>query len=150
MQSAQVDLLDRRSLLPESNHRRDVGREQDAWSRIATPFGRATRRLDHARKEDFDFGWHSHAIEILLPVAGCHLVIDQRDEPNAERAPPSNDHLTMDQPVIDAVEHERHQRDRIASPPLAAARRAASSAVAPRWNTKSTSIGRLTPVTTGS
>ncbi len=134
-----------------SDHRRDVGREHDSGPRIVAPCRCETRRLGHIREDQLDFGRHPHAIEILLPVAGSYLVIHQRDEPDVERASPPDDHLAMDQPVIDAMTTGPTSA-RYGSPrrPWSAARRAASSAEAPRWNTKSTSIGRLTPVTTGS
>ena len=81
----------------------------------------------------------------LIPISneGCGT------EALGERLPPAHDDLTVDQAVIDAVERERHEDvTRIALPPASTARRAASAGGMSRLNTKSSSMARLTPVTT--
>ena len=76
------------------------------------------------------------------------MIIYQDDEIDAQRPAPTDHDLAVHQPVVDAAEHDRHQGVPIALPPASAARAAASPAERSRWKTKSTSMARLTPVTT--
>src|SRR5439155_807420 len=101
------------------------------------------------REHHIDVRRDAHAVEILLPFAGANRVVHHHDEADVERLSPAHDHLTVNQTVIDAVELDAHAAGvRIALLPASAARRAASSGGRSRWNTKSSSIARLTPVTT--
>src|SRR5215204_2587259 len=94
------------------------------------------------------FGIDGHAIKLLLPVAGRDLIVDQDDQVDPQRAAPSDHHLAVDETVVDSAEHDGHQGILIDFSPAASARAAASSGESERWNTKSTSIARFTPVMT--
>src|SRR4029077_1406605 len=79
----------------------------------------------------------------------AHRVVHQHDESHVERFPPSDHDLAVDQAVVNAVQRDAHATGvRIARLPASAARRAASAGGSSRWNTKSSSIARFTPVTT--
>src|SRR5216110_1007385 len=102
------------------------------------------RGCDH----HLDLRGHAHAVEILLPFASTHGVVHEHDEADAQRLPPPHDHLAVNQAIVDPVEHDAHAAGvRIARLPASAARRAASTGGRSRWNTKSSSIARFTPVT---
>src|SRR5205823_9381918 len=96
-----------------------------------------------------DAGGHTHLVKLLLPGARAHRVVHQHDESHVERFPPADHDLAVDQAVVDAVQRDAHAAGvRIARLPASAARRAASAGGRSRWNTKSSSIARFTPVTT--
>src|SRR3712207_4219020 len=102
-------------------------------------------------EEDLHLGRYAPAIQPLLPFAPRHRVVDEHDELDVHRLPPADDHLPVNQPVVDAVEHERHglvPTSAIAARPRSAAWRAASTAGARSLNTKSRSSGKLVPQTT--
>src|SRR2546425_7733494 len=85
----------------------------------------------------------------LLPRAVAYGVVHEHDEPQVERLAPADHDLPVNETVVDTVERNGHAAGvRIALPPASAARCAASAGDRSRWNTKSSSIARLTPVTT--
>src|SRR5207249_7880273 len=127
----------------------DVAGEQDAATRVGIPLGEAPPRLLDRGEDDFDVRRHTHAIEVLLPLAGADLVIHEDDERRIQRLAPADHDLPVDEPVVDAVERDAHAAGvRIARAPASAARLAASAGGTSRWKTKSSSIARFTPVTT--
>src|SRR6267142_63388 len=127
----------------------DIPHEQDPDARVGLPIRQHVRGLLDGREYHFDLRRHTHPVEILLPVAAADLVIDEHDERDVERLSPANHDLPMDQAVIDAVQRQGHGRVTwIALPPASTARRAASAGEISRLNTKSSSMARLTPVTT--
>src|SRR5687768_1181067 len=102
------------------------------------------------RKPDLHLGRNAHAVEILLPIALCDLVVDENNEPKIERLSPANDYLTVDESIIDAVQLDRHQPSPWAQSdvrPFSAACRAASAGVSSPRKTNSSSVARLVPVT---
>src|SRR2546422_9059135 len=148
MDAAHVDPFHPVAVAGECRERVDGSGEHDPGPRIRFPLGESLGRLGRGREHYIDVRRDAHAVEILLPFAGAHRVVHHHDESDMERLPPAHDHLTVNQTVIDAVEHDTHAGVRIALLPASAARRAASSGGRSRWNTKSSSIARLTPVTT--
>src|SRR2546427_6121520 len=144
-----VESLHLRHTGSERDSRVDVPHEQEPDARIRFPSGQQLRRLLHGREDHFDLRRYAHPVEVLLPVAAAHFVIDEDDERDVERLSPAHDDLPVDQAIIDAVERERHAGvTRIALAPASTARRAASAGEMSRLNTKSSSIARVTPVTT--
>src|SRR6185503_7558445 len=123
------------------------GKHQAAFS-VVLPFPQMSRCIGHTDESDLDVRIYGHPIELLLPVTGRHLIINQDDEVDPQRPAPSDDYLAVDETVIDPAEHDGHQGILIDFSPAAMARVAASSGESVRWNTKSTSIARFTPVTT--
>src|SRR6185437_13641977 len=131
-------------------HRRDVAGEQDAGARIGAVLGKRGERVGGGMEVDLHLGRHRHAIELLFPVARRNGVVDEDDESDVERLPPTDDDLAVDQAVVDPVEHERHAPapcTLIAARPRSAACRAASGAERASANTKSSSVGRFAPAT---
>ena len=59
-------------------------------------------------KIDVHLRWNAHAIELLLPVARRDRVVDEHDEIDVQRLTPTDDDLTMNQAIVDAVQLERH------------------------------------------
>ena len=108
---------------------------------------RASRRR---AKVDVHLRRHAHAIELLLPVARRDLVVDEHDEADVERLSPADDDLSVNQPVVDAIELEipisrrSMHRERRASP-LRRVPRAPRPATSCGANTKSSSVGRFAP-----
>src|SRR5712692_1540277 len=149
MDPAHVDPLHLVATGAERRDGVDVAREQDPHARVGLPLVKSPRRLGAGREHDLDVRRHAHAIEILLPRTRAHRVVHQHDEPGPERLAPPHDHLAVNQAIVDAVQRDAHAAGvRIALLPASAARRAASAGVTSRWNTKSSSIARFTPVTT--
>src|SRR5690349_21090173 len=149
MQAANVHAAQAVAVAGERGDGRDVPRDQDADAPIALPLGQAVARLRGGREHDFDLGRHAHAIELLLRLARADAVVHEHDELHVERLPPAHDDLAVDQSIVDAIQGDTHAAGvRIARLPASAARRAASAGERSRWNTKSSSIARFTPVTT--
>src|SRR2546423_7940824 len=111
----------------QRDRRVDVAHEQNPDAGVRLPTGEQPARLLDRRENHLDLRRHTHAIEVLLPIAIADLVIDEHDERHMERLPPSYDDLTMDQAVIDAVERQAHGVTRMALAPASTARRAASA-----------------------
>src|SRR3954462_3754026 len=132
----------------QRGHGLEVSGEDQAALSVVLPFPQMRRCVGHTDESDLDLGIHGHPIELLLPVTGSHLIIDQDDEVDSQGAAPSDNYLAVDETVVDSAEHDRHQGILIDFSPAAMARVAASSGESVRWNTKSTSIARFTPVTT--
>src|SRR3989441_5879163 len=149
VQAADVDTA---HAVPVGGERRecaDVAGHEDADAGVAFPLGQALQGFLGRREYHLDVGRHAHAVELLLPGAGPHGVVHQHDEPHVERFPPPHNHLPVDQSIVDAIQGDAHAAGvRIARLPASAARRAASPGGRSRWNTKSSSIARFTPVTT--
>jgi hypothetical protein len=55
---------------------------------------------------------HAHAVELLLPIAGGDLVVDERDEAEAHRLPPADDDLPVNQAVVDPIPFNAHRECR--------------------------------------
>src|SRR3989454_955639 len=147
MGPAQVDPLHAMAVGGQGGERVDAAREQDTGSRIRLPFGEPLNRFGDGGEAHLDMRGHPHAIQVLLPVARAHRVVDEHDEAHVERLPPTHDHLAVNQTVVYSVEHDAHAAGvRMALLPASPARRAASRGGRSRWNTKSSSIARLTPV----
>src|SRR5207302_9832170 len=71
-----------------------------------------------------------------------------RHEADAQRPPPPDGLRPVHHAIVEPEGHGVHAAGvRIARPPASAARRAASSGGRSRWNAKSSSIARFTPVT---
>ena len=76
------------------------------------------------------------------------FVVHEHDEAQIQRLSPAHDDLSVDQPIVDAIELNGHrlalpctiERARGPSPPRAAPLRAAGTSV---WNTKSSSVGEI-------
>src|SRR3989475_6945428 len=133
----------------ERRERVDVARDEDADAGIPLPLGEALQGFLRRGEHHLDLGRHAHTVELLLPLAGSHGVVHQHNEPDVQRLPPPHDHLAVDQPIVEAVQGYAHAAGvRIARLPASTARRAASAGGMSRWNTKSSSIARFTPVTT--
>src|SRR5436309_867980 len=146
---AHVDPLHLVAVGAERGERADVPHQQDAGPRIFLPLGQPLQGLLGRGEHDVDVRRHAHAVEVLFPRTGAHRVVHQHDELRAQRLPPTHDYLSMDQPVVDPKQRDAHAAGvRIALVPASAARRAASAGDRSRWNTKSSSMARLTPVIT--
>src|SRR2546430_12122499 len=148
MDAAHVDPFHPVAVAGECGERVDGPGEHDPGQRIRFPFGEPLGRLGRGCEHHLDLRGHAHAVEILLLFARTQGVVHEHDEADAQRLPPPHDHLAVNQAIVDPVEHDAHAAGvRIARLPASAARRAASSGGRSRWNTKSSSIARFTPVT---
>src|SRR2546423_247603 len=98
---------------------------------------------------DLHLGRHGHPIELFLPVARGDEIIDQNQKSNVQRLAPTDNDLSVNEAVVDAVELNRHQRPTTISDafPRSAAARAASVGDMPVLKTKSRSVARFTPLT---
>ncbi len=109
MQAADVHGFDVGTPLDEPRHRFNVTGEKNARPRICIPLFQLGGRLLHGSEIDVHFWRYAHAIELLLPLAGGHLVIDQRNEAELHRLSPANDDLPVDQAVVDPEEFNGHR-----------------------------------------
>src|SRR4029077_12575180 len=149
MESAEVDRVHHRSGGGgERGNGREVAGEQEKPGGRCLPRWELGRGLGEGGEAQLDLRRHGHAVQLLLPPARRDLIVHQDHQLDPERAPPSHDDLAVDQAIVHPVDEDGHQGTLIARSPAAAARLAAASGVCDRWNTKSTSIARFTPVTT--
>src|SRR5207247_2176887 len=107
MNAAHVHRVDP-ALADERTHRRDVTGEQNTGPRIVAIARERSRRIGRAVEVDVHLRGHAHAIELLLPLARRHFVVHENYERDVQRLPPTYDDLSVNQAVIDAVEHEGH------------------------------------------
>src|ERR1051325_8133514 len=103
-------------------------------------------------EEDLHLGRRPHAIQLLLPIARRHRIVDEHDKADVEWLAPAHHDLAVDQTIVDAVQDERHRgapppAATIAALPRSSACSAASCGDLSCANTKSRSIGRFTPAT---
>jgi hypothetical protein len=131
--TAEIDPVDRGGVGPmERRHGLDVARQHHAAPLPGLPSRQQGHRFGQAGEAELDLGRDGHAVEVLLPAAGGDAVIDQGDELDTQRPSPSDHDLPMDQAVVHSTQHDRHQGTRMALPPAAAARAAASSRASER------------------
>src|SRR5687768_13438566 len=110
MNAAEVDGLDRGTEGDQAAHGVNVACQQNAGALIRVPLIELPARIVRRREVDVHVGRDAHAIQLLLPLAARHLVIDEGDEPQIERLSPSHDDLTVNQAVVDAIEVNGHAR----------------------------------------
>src|SRR3954462_3880745 len=146
---AEIDLMNHLGAgCMQGGHGFQVSGQYQAPFSVGLPVGHLSGGLGNGDKSDLDPWSDGHPIELLLPFAGRHLIIHQNNEIDAQGTAPPDHHLSVDKPVIDPAQHDGHQGSLIEAWPVAAARVAASWGESVRWKTKSTSMARLTPVTT--
>ena len=156
MHAADVDRADRAVCArDEPAHGVDVPDEDNPRALVAPHVAAAPRRLVHAVEIHLISGGTAHAIELLLPVAGRDLVVDEHDEARARAAVPiprrpgrgSADHLfdTAQCGTRGAPDHDAHAPSAAIAPPPA--RAASRGRHARSCMAKSSKRERLTPVT---
>src|SRR5436190_23184451 len=149
MQASKIDAGHVLGVAGEGREGVDITGDEQADARVALPVRQTLQRFRRRREHHLDAGGHAHAVELLLPGARAHRVVHEHDECHVERFPQADQDLPVDQAVVDSVQRDAHAAGvRIARLPASAARRAASAGGRSRWNTKSSSIARFTPVTT--
>ena len=105
--SAEVDAADA-ARVDEAAHGLDVAGEQDPAAGIG-PVARELRLgVGDAEKVHLHLRRHAHAVELLLPLARRDFVVDENNEPDIEGLPPPDDHLAMDEAIVDTIENDRH------------------------------------------
>src|SRR6185437_6675545 len=149
MDAAEGDAAELGNFVAEGDDGRDVTGEDESDSGFFYPVVVPAGGLVHRHEDRFHAGGHAHAVEVLLPVARPHLVVNQGDEAQPQRLAPPHHHLPVDEAVIHPHHRETHAGGiRMARPPASTARCAASAGGSSRWKTKSRSMARFTPVTT--
>src|SRR5258708_30462825 len=149
MHPADVHRLDERGV-DELVHRRDGWREQASAPDVGpVPWNR--RYCVHRRVEEhLHARGHAHPVQLLLPIARRHRIVDEDDESDVLWLSPSDHDLTVDESIVDAIENETHAPPSwtwIARRPRSAACRAASTGVASVFKTKSSITARFAPTT---
>src|SRR5438105_1556602 len=152
MDATKVDVTDRFHTLDEPVHAADVAGKNKSRSRIDGVFRMIANGGTNIYEANLHVRRNRHPIELFLPVARCHEIIDENEETDVEWLAPPDDDLTVDQAVINAVEVDTHQRPTTISDafPRTAVERAASVGDTSVLKTKSRSVARLTPLTSTS
>src|SRR6476661_8656314 len=75
----------------EPGHRVDVRRQENARTLVPVPLIELDRRLSHRCEEHIELGRDAHSIELLLPLAGRHLIVDEHEKAESHRLPPADD-----------------------------------------------------------
>src|SRR3954453_6341692 len=109
MNSPQIDTVDDlRISAVERSHGLEIARQHQSSFAVGVPFRQMGGGFRHGDEPDFDIGGDSHSVELLLPVAGGHLIINQDDQVDAHRPAPSDDYLAVNETVINTAEHDGH------------------------------------------
>src|SRR5688572_3103220 len=151
MDSSEIDLAHPRQL-HEAQHRLDVAGEEDARTLVALVHRQCPGSILDGVEIDVHLRRRPHAIQLLLPIAARHLIIHEDDEADVERLAPADHDLSVNEPIVHAIENETHGRlpppiATIAARPRSSACFAASIGGGCSANAKSSSIGRLAPAT---
>src|SRR5688500_15262901 len=108
MDAAEIHRPDRGGVLDQPAHRLDVAGQQNPRTLVGAPLLELAARVLRRREVDVHLGGDAHAIELLLPLASRHFVIDEDDEPEIERLTPPDDDLAVNEAVVDAIEINGH------------------------------------------
>ncbi len=92
----------------EVEHRFDSASEDHAGAAVVGVLLHSGCRFTRGCEINVHAWWHAHPVEFLLPFRFRDHVIDEYDESEIERLPPSYHDLTMDQPVIDSEKSYGH------------------------------------------
>src|SRR4051794_5470027 len=96
MDSPQIDTVDDLWISAvERRHGLEIARQHQSSFAVGLPFRQTGSGFRHGDESDFDIGGDSHSIELLLPVAGGHLIVNQDDQVDAHPPPPSDRYLTV-------------------------------------------------------
>jgi hypothetical protein len=107
--ASEIDLRNGRATIAANRrHRPDRAGQENAPARIRLPFGQSRAGLVNVREHDLHRLGHGHAIELLFPLTRADLRVHQHNELDSQWSSPSNDHLAMDQAVIDAIKYDGH------------------------------------------
>src|SRR5687768_7239312 len=153
MDSAEVDTADGFDAADEAMHDRDVPGNEDSRPGISGIAWVIPDCRLHIGETNLHLRGNRHPIQLLFPITGRDEIIDEDQKTDVQRLAPPDDHLPMDQSIIDPVQQNSHQcRSRTTSEarPRSAAPRAASAGEAVELHTKSRSVARLTPLTSTS
>src|ERR1700694_1937983 len=150
MDSAKVDAAYGFHAFGEPVHALGIASDQNSRARVGGITRVVIDRGGDIGEVDVHLGRHRHSVQLLLPVARSDQVIHENQKSRVKRLAPTDHHLSMNQPVIDAVKVDPHQlRSTTISEafPRSAADLAASLGETSVLKTKSRSVARLTPLT---
>src|SRR2546423_88565 len=150
MDAAEVDAADRSDALRQAVHGLRISSDQNAGPRVGRVTGVVSDRCVDVGEVDVHLGRHRHSVQLLLPIARSDQIIYENEKSRVQWLTPTDHHLPMNQPVIDAVKVDPHQlRSTTISDafPRSAADLAASLGETAVLKTKSRSVAKLTPLT---
>lgn len=106
--SAQIDVLAvHQPTLGQAPHRGGLAGQENGTQSARLPFGEAISRLVRGRKEDV-YVSGPEPVEVLLPLALRKLVVHDDVTVGSELVTPADNHLSVDQPLVDPIKDDRH------------------------------------------
>ncbi len=95
-------------LFDQTQHRSDVTDEQQARLGARLQCFQIRGGIGHRVELHGHFGRHAHAIELLLPLTGCHFIVDKHDKAKLERLSPADHDLSVNETIVDSIQLNGH------------------------------------------